>query len=149
MKAIFFLIIISSLFMFIHLNTFLEEDKIIIMNIYYSKGNQKYTTKISNTRDDNAVASALYNKSYEETGLDFLSISTYEKSDQKYSDEIKSYAMGYLEDVLTKDRFYQYYNNILNNTFHDEKIPENFLSFFKIKLEYMEKIEQKNMGSDS
>ena len=80
-----------------------EENETIIVNLYYSDETKNYTLNISNKRDENAVASAIYNKTYEKKGWDFLSISSYEKNDSKYSDSIKAYAMGYLEGYLTKD----------------------------------------------
>ena len=43
------------------------------MNIYY-ENNGKYTTKNSTNRDENAIASAIYNKSYERTVGIFLQL---------------------------------------------------------------------------
>ena len=93
----------------------LNKSETIIMNIYYSKETGKYNTVKSDKVYDEAIASAIYNKSYETTGWDFLSITSYDKNDNKYSDSTKAYAMGYLEGVLTKDRIYAFYRNIKNN----------------------------------
>ena len=57
----------------------------IIMNCYYISENESYITNTSNKRDENALASAIYNKTYETIGWDYLSISTYEKNDSKYN----------------------------------------------------------------
>ena len=120
------------------------------MNMYYNKENDSYTTVISEKPDENALAYAIYNKSYEYKGWDFLSISSYAKKDKKYNDTIKSYAMGYLEGILTKDKIHQFYTNIIRSNFNKEKylIPHNVLDFYKQNLEYMEEKSTQYMNSD-
>ena len=73
-----------------------KDNEQMIMNIYYSKETSKYKTAISAKIDENALAFAVCNKSYEKTGWDFLSISSYAKKDNKYDDSIKAYANGVL-----------------------------------------------------
>ena len=48
------------------------------MNLYKSESGN-LTTNLSDKRDPYALASAIYNKTYEKDGWDYLSISTYEK----------------------------------------------------------------------
>ena len=72
-----------------------ESNEYIIMNCYYLNENNSYITSTSNKRDENALASSIYNKTYETIGWDYLSISTHEKNDNKYNDSMKAYAMGY------------------------------------------------------
>ena len=109
------------------------------MNIYYTESTGNYTTNISDKSDKDAVASAIYNNSYEKVGWDFLAISTYEKKDNKYNDSIKAYAIGYLEGILTKDRIYSYYINLLHYNFIDSNytVPNNLNAFLKYNLEYI------------
>ena len=111
-----------------------DENEKVIMNIYYSK-ETNFTTVISKTLDENAIAYAIYNKSYERTGWDFLHISTYDKNDSKYNDADKAYAMGYLEGVLTKDRIYSYINNIIHYSCSNNnlKIPDIYKEIVKKK----------------
>ena len=72
-----YIILILSL---ISLNsTYSETYESIIMNLYYSSESGNFTTKTSDKRDLDALASAIYNKSYETIGWDYLSISAYEK----------------------------------------------------------------------
>ena len=144
MKTNIFIIYICFL-IFIKVKSIFEDNKkqSIIMNIYYNSQNKGFKVEESLKRDENAVASAFYNKSYESTGWDILTISSYEKDD-KYSDAIKSYAMGYLEGYLTKDRIFSYYNNIFyseiyNETLKELNIPKNLANFFEKNIEYMEK----------
>ena len=122
----------------------------IIMNCYYISENESYITNTSNKRDENALASAIYNKTYETIGWDYLSISTYEKNDSKYNDSMKAYAMGYLEGILTKDRIYPYYNNFhkyfLSNV-PDEAIPM-YYQFMVMRLNYMKEKSLENMEED-
>ena len=122
------------------------------MNCYYISENNSYITNISNKRDENALASAIYNKTYEKIGWDYLSISAYEKNDSKYNDSMKAYAMGYLEGILTKDRIFSHYTN-----FHKyflaqyESIPiimQIFYQFIEDNIEYMKEKSLKNMNTD-
>ena len=76
-------------------------------DVYINESNV-ITTKISDKRDEDALASAVYKKSYEKIGWDYLSIATYEKNDKKYNDSSKAYAMGFLEGTLTNERIYSF-----------------------------------------
>ena len=69
------------------------ENEQIIVNIYYNEKNNNYSVIETTTTDDDAIAYAIYNKSYQRTGWDYLAISAYEKNDSKYNDSIKAYAM--------------------------------------------------------
>ena len=60
-----------------------QQEEKIIMNCYYSKTSGKYFTEISSQIDKDAIASATYTKSYETKGWDFLTISSYDKPDNK------------------------------------------------------------------
>jgi hypothetical protein len=144
------------IFLFIILSLFIIElkaknaDEETIMNIYYSKTSGKFTTKISTAIDEDAVASATYKNSYETQGWDFLTISSYEKPDNKYDDSIKSYAMGYLEGLLNKDRIYSIYRNLMHFSFYDNdlKYPESLVEFLTKNLEYMKTKSLKLKDSD-
>ena len=122
----------------------LDKPESIIMNIYYSNG--KYKTVKSDKVYDEAIANAIYNKSYETTGWDFLTITSYDKKDNKYSDSNKAYAMGYLEGVLTKDRIYTFYRNIKFIGLYDDN--ENLIKFMKENLNYMNETSLKNRDTD-
>ena len=126
-----------------------DENEKVIMNIYYSK-ETNFTTVISKTLDENAIAYAIYNKSYERTGWDFLHISTYDKNDSKYNDADKAYAMGYLEGVLTKDRIYSYINNIIHYSCSNNnlKIPDIYKEIVKKSINYMKEKSLKNKDTD-
>ena len=124
----------------------------IIMNCYYSNENNSYITNTSNKRDENALANAIYNKTYEKIGWDYLAISTYEKNDSKYNDSMKAYAMGYLEGILTKDRIFSHYINFHKYFLSQyESIPiilEKFYNFILDNIEYMKEKSIKNMDTD-
>ena len=77
-------------------------------SIYYIKTTGKYKV-IEGVFDKEATAYAIYNTSYETKGWDFLTISSYEGKDDKYSDEEKNYAMGYLEGVLMPNSTYEFF----------------------------------------
>ena len=131
-----FFIILFFLIALVKSNKEPEDSEQIIMNIYYQEESGNYTLIESKSKDEDSIAYAIYNKSYERTGLDFLAISSYDKNDNKYDDSKKAYAMGYLEGYLTKDRIYSYYINLLHYSFYDNNltVPENLKEFFKTKL---------------
>ena len=93
---------------------------------------------------------AIYDKSYERVGWDFLAIGSYEKNDSKYKDEDKAYAMGYLEGILTKDRIYSYFIDMQHFLFYDKNftIPDKVREFLKINILYMEEMSLKNKDKD-
>ena len=130
-----------------------ENNDVTIMNLYYSEKNNNFTTEISNKADQNALACAIYNKSYEKIGWDYLTISTYEKKDNKYNDSIKAYGMGYLEGILTKDRIYSHYQNFYNYFLYEynqqnPQILTHFFDFFLQNIEYMKDKSLENMDKD-
>ena len=129
-----------------------EQNEQIIMNCDYSKDNNNFTIKESNTRDENTIASVIYNKSYERIGWDYLSISSYTKRDDRYKDSLKAYAMGYLEGILTKNRIYSHYTNFIHYFLYDYKnypeAIEYFFNFLLKNIEYMNETSYNNMDSD-
>ena len=150
MKEKFVMISIFYLLAFVYSITEPTKDEQIITNIYYSKGNEQYTIRESTFIDENAIAYAIYNKSYERTGWDFLAISTYDKKDDKYDDSNKAYAMGYLEGFLTKERIYSFYKNMIHYAFSQSnlQIPENLKEFYNQNINYMEKMSLEKKDSD-
>ena len=145
----FYFILIFSLLLLIKTQKYNEEVK-TIMNAYYSKTSGKFTTKISTSIDKEAVASATYINSYTTKGWDFLTISSYDKPDNKYEDSIKSYAMGYLEGILNKDRIFSVYRNLMYFTFYDNdnKLPDNLIQYLTKNLEYMKSKSLKYKDTD-
>jgi len=128
-----------------------ESNEEIIMNCYINESNV-ITTKISDKRDEDALASAVYKKSYEKIGWDYLSIATYEKNDKKYNDSSKAYAMGFLEGTLTNERIYSHYKNFHNYFLAEyDSNPQIFQFFenfvFQI-LEYLREKSTENMDKD-
>ena len=83
------------------------DEEEIIYNVYYSRISGKYTAKKSDKVDKEAIASATYKNSYEKTGWDFLTISSYTSDDKKYSDSNKAYAMGYVEGIINHEKIYK------------------------------------------
>ena len=117
------------------------DEEEIIYNVYYSRISGKYTAKKSDKVDKEAIASATYKNSYEKTGWDFLTISSYTSDDKKYSDSNKAYAMGYVEGIINHEKIYQMYRNLLYFSFYNEelKFPDNLIEFMEKNLEYMKK----------
>ena len=118
------------------------------MNLYVHATEEEfyYITNTSDKRDPNALASAIYNKSYEKIGWDYLSISAYEKNDSKYENYRKAHAMGYLEGILTKDRIYSHYTNFYNYFLSDyQNEPQALDAFYNFLLKNIDYIKASAM----
>ena len=112
MKSIFYLFSILIFFNIIILNSSKTIEEVVTTinaSCYYVKTTGKYKVEIGKL-DKMAAAYAIYTNSYTTKGWDFLTLSSYDGVDDKYSDEIKNYAMGYLEGVLTYERIYPSFN---------------------------------------
>ena len=107
-------------------------------SIYYIKQTRKYIVK-KGKYDEKAIAFGKYIPLYHEKGWDFLTISTYQGRDNKYSDHSKSYAMGYLEGVLTADRIYAHWINMNHFKYYNNNVimPNLTHQFFKENLDYV------------
>ena len=107
-------------------------------SIYYIKTTGKYKV-VEGVYDLMATAYAKYTPSYEEKGWDFLTLSSYDGIDDKYSDEVKNYAMGYLEGVLTYKRIYPAYYNLNNYKYYKNKgvMPNSTYEFFQKNLQFI------------
>ena len=150
MKIQIILISIFYLLVFVYSSSEPLEDEQIITNLYYNKETGMCTIGETHFIDENAIAYAIYNNSYERTGWDFLAIATYDKKDSKYDDSDKAYAMGYLEGYITKERIYTFYKNVIHYAFHevDLQIPKNVKEFFNKNIDYMEKNSLEKKDSD-
>ena len=84
------------------------EEKTTIMNVYYSKTSGKYTIKESTEIDPIAIASATYKNSYETKGWDFLTIASYSKDDNKYSDSNKAMQWDMSKELLITKKYIKY-----------------------------------------
>ncbi len=108
-------------------------------NVYYSKTSGKFSVKYEPINNE-ALAYAKFTPSYEEIGWDYLTISSSENN--KYSDYVKNYGMGYLEGYITYKRIYDHYRNMNNYKFHKNKgkMPEYIEDFYRKNTEYMQKL---------
>lgn len=96
----------------------------------------KYSIDSSLIVTDNPTSSGLafaeYEESLEATGWDKLSIAS--SSLKNYTDFEKSYAMGYLEGVLTHKRISDVFENFYSMNFYyekDSKMPYYLIDFFE------------------
>ena len=116
-----------------------EEQSQIKASVYYIKTTGKYKV-VEGKLDKMAAAYAVYNKSYETKGWDFLTVSSYDGVDDKYPDEVKNYAMGFLEGVLTYKRIYPSYFNLNNYKYNKNNgtMPDSTYEFFQKNLLFMQ-----------
>ena len=118
-------------------------------SVYYIKTTGEYKV-IEGVFDKTATAYAIYTASYETKGWDFLTLSSYEGKDDKYSDEVKNYAMGYLEGVLTYKRIYAAYYNLNNYKYYKNNgiMPNSTYEFFQKNLQFMRSMTSKYKDID-
>ena len=115
-----------------------ENDISVNASVYYIRTTGKYKV-VEGVYDKMAAAYAIYTPSYETKGWDFLVLSSYDGIDDKYPDEVKNYAMGYLEGVLTYKRIYPSYYNLNNYKYYQNEgvMPNSTYEFFKQNLIFM------------
>ena len=82
------------------------------------------------SEDYQYIASAFYTPNLEETGWDFLSITT----NNFFDDKIQAEAAGRLEGSLTKNRIFNHYNNMLSTA---GSLKHDTYNFFKRQEEYL------------
>ena len=131
-------------------NNDIKTESIITGNIYYIYSSNEFIYK-EGPYDPNSVVYATYKPSYEETGWDYLTIETYNGSDYRYLDEVKSYAMGYIEGILTYKRIYYSYINLNHYKYYknDSKMYNNTYEFFRENLNFMKYNSLKYKDNDS
>ena len=132
------------------INNNIKNSSIITGNIYYIHSSNEFIYK-EGPYDPNSVVYASYEPTYEETGWDYLTIETYNGSDYRYLDEIKSYAMGYIEGILTYKRIYYSYINLNHYKYYknDSKMYNNTYEFFRENLNFMKYNSLKYKDNDS
>ena len=116
-----------------------KNEYMIYASVYFIKTTGKYKV-VKGVFDKMAAAYAVYTPSYETKGWDFLTISSYDGVDDKYPDEVKNYAMGYLEGVLTHERIYASYFNLNNYKYYTNNgvMPDSTYEFFQKNLQFMQ-----------
>ncbi len=132
------------------INNNIKNSSIITGNIYYIHSSNEFIYK-EGPYDPNSVVYASYEPTYEETGWDYLTIETYNGSDYRYLDEVKSYAMGYIEGILTYKRIYYSYINLNHYKYYknDSKMYNNTYEFFRENLNFMKYNSLKYKDNDS
>ena len=117
--------------------TFLEEETSIQASISYNPETNNYSV-LYGIYDESSPAFATYKPEMEKTGWDSLALSSYQGEDSLYPDEVKSYAMGFLEGHLTSNRIWNHYQNCnANFNYPDKKLPENTREFLKLNREWI------------
>ena len=139
MKIYFSLLIFINIILSIISLRVPETASPIEASVYYIKTTGKYKV-VEGKIDKMAAAYATYTPLYEEKGWDFLVLSSYDGVDDKYPDEVKNFAMGYLEGVLTYKRIYPSYYNLNNYKYYNNsgKMPDSTYEFFQKNLLFMQ-----------
>ena len=139
MKYLFTFLILFNIILIINSIKNPDNDTPIHASVYYIKTTGKYKV-VEGELDKQAAAYATYTPSYETKGWDFLTVSSYDGVDDKYPDEVKNYAMGYLEGVLTYKRIYPAYFNLDNYKYNNNNgtMDQTRYNFFLKNLQFMQ-----------
>jgi hypothetical protein len=126
---------------------YLEEDEEISASIY-PKDAGSYEIKFF--YDPTSIAYAKYKKSLHSSGWDFLTLSSNIEKDNKYSDEMKAYASGYLEGYLTHERIWNHFLNTKQYYLKEKNlnIPENLKNFILQNKDWIHKMSLENKDKD-
>jgi hypothetical protein len=116
---------------------------LILINVYAKNISVDYIDgkpTIKYEYDENSAAYGIYEDTFYQIGWDTLAVSSYQGEDNKYTDEQKSYSMGYIEGHITAPRIWNHYQNRLKFfliNYHFDKIPESVISFMTQHLKWM------------
>ncbi|KAJ5080242.1 phospholipase b-related [Anaeramoeba ignava] len=124
MKRIYFLFFV---FFF-----FIQVKSIQNGTVYFDHDQFSFKGGIIDTQ--NGIAWGIFNDEVEVDGWGKLEI--YSSSSSYFSDYHKSYAMGYIEGILTKTRIQQYFNNFFNYNFPNGFDPK-LIAFLNENINWM------------
>lgn len=125
-----------------------KEDNIIKASLFMDD-NDNFILKDGMYED--AIAYLKYTDGLGNKGWDFLAVSSYQGDDIKYSDDLKSYAMGYLEGVITAEKIWNHYNNQRRYYFFDQPefaMPKTTREFLEKNAEFIREMGKANGDSD-
>jgi hypothetical protein len=128
---------------------FLDGVEPIFASVNWDSKTQSYSI-LQNIYDNTTVAYGTYKKDMENSGWDSLTISSYQGEDNKYEDEVKSYAMGFLEGSITYERIWNHYQNC--NAFFNFpslKMPDNTREYLKQNRLWIYAMYQQNGAKDA
>lgn len=120
-----------------------QNDDTIFASIVVDENNNLQV--IYEKYDEESVAYLKFSPGLTTKGWDFLALSSYQGQDEKYSDDLKSYAMGYLEGVITHQKIWNHYTNQKRYYFFEQpnfEMPESTRTFLQKNAEFI-----RDMGS--
>lgn len=103
------------------------------------------------TYDEEALAYLKFTPGLNKKGWDFLALSSYQGNDERYSDDLKSYAMGYLEGVVTADKIWNHYTNQKRYYFFEQpnlEMPKSTRLFLQRNAEFIREMGKKHGEND-
>jgi hypothetical protein len=133
-----------------NLKFLVDDPSTIRASCVYDSETKKFTVMMG-VWDEDAAAYGTYKPDMEQTGWDKLAITSYpwEEVDE-YPDEVKAYAMGYLEGYLTFKRIWNHYQNCnANFNYPTGKMPDNTREFLRQNREFVYSMYKEHGESDA
>lgn len=129
-------------------STLKDDVQVIKASVRYH--HQKGTYKLIYEYDTEAPAYATLTKSLTQKGWDFLALSSYQGDQEKYMDDTKAYAMGFLEGSITSERIWAHYLNMKTYSYADSngKMTDNTREYLERNYEWMKIQAVTNKNSD-
>jgi hypothetical protein len=127
---------------------FLENVE-IKASISYDPSTFSYTV-VRDTYDETLPAFLTYKDSLMSTGWDYLTLSSYQGEDNKYTDEVKSYGMGFLEGTILSERIWSHFENCRHNFFNNTGgvMPNNIKEYLQENIQWIYKMSAKYKEHD-
>ena len=117
----------------------------------YNNFNDYNLKVVFDNYDVDAPAYLKFTDRLNEKGWDFLALSSYQGTDERYSDDLKNYAMGYLEGVVTAEKIWNHYTNQKRYYFFQEpnfEMPKSTRSFLQKNAEFIREMGHRHGESD-
>jgi hypothetical protein len=125
-----------------------QDDEVILYSIEYNykpdllkTKNNDYNLKVNvGEYDTNAPAYLKFTIGLEKKGWDFMALSSYQGQDSIYSDDLKAYAMGFLEGAVTAEKIWNHYQNQKRYYFFNEtdfEMPKSTRTFLEKNAEFI------------
>jgi len=108
-----------------------ETEQVITASIYQDPTTQNFKV-VTGEYNEEAIAYIKFTHGLTAKGWDFMALSSFQGNDERYSDDLKSYSMGYLEGVITYEKIWNHYSNQKRYIFFDKpnfEMPKSTRAF--------------------
>ncbi len=88
-----------------------NQTDVVFATSIYQVATIKNLNIVTGEYNEKAIAFIKFTPGLTVKGWDFIALSSYQSTDERYSDDLKSNSMVYLEGVITYEKFMYHYSN--------------------------------------